>query len=216
MKRHCFDDAHFMPGSGLGPEALFSRAIPLHGTPGESYLKRRGIPLHVADDNGVRYEGDFGGRPAIVVALRDRDDRLTSVHGRYIHTSRGQNKMLTIGPGNGCVMLPGGWRAEPLILVEGLFDVLSLATCGHAAVATIGRRTTWLPQAVEGRIVWLAFDAGKPGEAEAARYEQYLHGAEVQRLPPPPRCQDWNTALVKLGPGVVGRWLRDHLENEKG
>ena len=216
VKRHCFDDPPRMPGSGLGPEELFARALPLAGTPGETYVERRCVPVKIAVEAGVRFTEDFGGRPAVVVALWDDADRLTSIHGRYLDTMRGQNKMLTIGPGNGLVTVPGGWRVEPLILVEGLFDALSLAACGYAAVATIGRRTSWLPQAVQGRCVWLAFDTGKPGEAEAARYAEHLRGAKLHRLPPPPRCQDWNTALVKRGAGVVGRWLSEQLAMEKG
>lgn len=216
MKKHCFDDPPFMTGTGLGPEALFARAVSLGGTPGQTYVERRGVPLKIAVDAGVRFTEDFGGRPAVVVALWDDEDKLTSVHGRYLHTMRGQNKMLTIGPGNGLVMNRGGWRVEPLILVEGLFDALSLAACDVPAVATIGRLTTWLSRTVQGRVVWLAFDAGKPGEAEAARYAEHLCGAKVHRLPPPSLCQDWNTALVKRGPGFVGRWVSEHLEMEKG
>jgi len=50
--------------------------------------------------------------------------------------------MLTIGSGGGTASVLGGWQVEPLILVEGLFDALSLATCGWASVATVGR---WHP-----------------------------------------------------------------------
>jgi hypothetical protein len=211
VKPRRFEDPPCMPGSGLGPEALFIAAQPLAGTSGGRYVERRGVPLKIASGCGVRFAEDFAGRPAVVAVLRDADDQVTSIHGRYLHTRRGQSKMLTIGPGNGLVSLPGGWRAEPLILVEGLFDVLSLATCGYAAIATIGRRSNWLAKAVQGREVWLAFDAGRPGEAEAARYAADLHGATVRRLPLPPRCQDWNTALRKRGPSEVGRWLHEQL-----
>jgi len=110
------------------------------------------------------------------------------VHGRYLSVVRGQNKMLTIGPGNGMIAVLGGWRAEPLILVEGLFDVLSLATCGFSCAATIGRWAQWLPEVTAGRVVWLAFDASKSGEADAARFAGLLRGAEIRRLPPPPPC----------------------------
>jgi hypothetical protein len=214
VKKHCFNDPLCMPGTGLGPEALYERALPLADAPGEAYVVRRGVAVTIADAAGVRFVDDLAGRPAVVVPLRDKDDRVTSLHGRYLHTVRGQNKMLTIGPGNGVVSAPGGWRAEPLILVEGLFDLLSLAVCGQRAIATIGRHTTWLAKAVEGRVVWLAFDTGKPGETEVERYREELCGAEFRRLPPPPRCKDWNTALMKRGPAVLKRWLREQLETE--
>jgi hypothetical protein len=206
-----FDDPPCMPGTSGSPRERLARAVPLAGTPGQAYVERRGVPVDVADAAGVRFDADFGGRPAVLVALRDHGDTLASVHGRYLHAGRGQNKMLTIGPGGGAVSVLGGWRVEPLILVEGLFDALSLATCGWAAVATIGRWAPWLPQVSAGRVVWLAFDASRAGEADVARYAGRLREADVRRLPPPPRCKDWSTALVKRGRDTVTRWVRDRL-----
>jgi hypothetical protein len=212
-----FDDPPFMPGTGQSPAERLAQAAPLAGTPGQFYVERRGVPLHVADAAGVRFDADFGGRPAVLVSMRDREGKLISLHGRYLHNVRGQNKMLTIGRsgscriGGGAVSVLGGWRAEPLILVEGLFDALSLATCGWASVATIGRWASWLPEACAGRVVWLAFDASKPGESDVARYAERLRDSTVQRLPPPPRCKDWSTALVKRGRIDVARWVREHV-----
>jgi hypothetical protein len=206
-----FDDPLHMPGSGERPEELLARAAPLAGTPGQAYVERRGIPVAVADAAGVRFTADFGGRPAVIAPLWDRAGALALVHGRYLHTVRGQNKMLTVGPGGGTVNVLGGWAVEPLVVVEGLFDALSLAVCGWAAVGTIGRWAPWLPEVTMGRVVWLSFDATRPGEAETARYAARLTAAEVRRLPPPPRCKDWSTALVKRGRGTVAQWLRDRL-----
>ncbi len=211
MSKLRFDDPLSMPRTGESPKERLARATPLAGTPGQTYVKRRGVPVDVAHAADVRFDADFGGRPAVLVALRDHEDALTSVHGRYLHVVRGQNKMLTIGPGGGAVSVLGGWRVDPLILVEGLFDALSLAACGWAAVATIGRWAPWLPEVSAGRMVWLAFDASKPGEADAAQYAERLHEADTRRLSPPPRCKDWNTALVKRGRATVARWVRDHL-----
>lgn len=200
-----------MPETSQSPDERLIHSVPLAGTPGEHYVARRGIPVVVAASAGVRFDADFGGRPAVLVALRDSEGALVSLHGRYLHTVRGQNKMLTIGRGGGLISMLGGWRAEPLILVEGLFDALSLATCGWACVATIGRWAAWLPEMLAGRTVWLAFDAGRPGEADVSRYAALLRGSVVRRLPPPTRCKDWNTALVKHGRITVMRWVRDRL-----
>ena len=206
-----FDDPPLMPGTSQSPEDRLADAVPLVGTSGQSYVERRGVPVVVANAAGVRFDANFGGRPAVLVPLRDHSDRLVSLHGRYLHNVRGQNKMLTIGPGGGTVNVLGGWRVEPLILVEGLFDALSLATCGWACVATIGRWAPWLPEVSAGRVVWLAFDASRPGEADVACYAGRLRDASVRRLLPPTRCKDWSTALVKRGRSTVTRWLRDHL-----
>jgi hypothetical protein len=212
-----FDDPPCMPVTGESPAERLAQAAPLAGTPGQFYVERRGVPLLVADAAGVRFDADFGGRPAVLVSMRDCDGALVSLHGRYLHNVRGQNKMLTIGRsgscrvGGGAVCVRGGWRAEPLILVEGLFDALSLATCGWASVATIGRWASWLPEVSAGRTVWLAFDASKPGESDVARYAERLRASDVRRLTPPPRCKDWSTALVKRGPRAVARWVREQI-----
>lgn len=200
-----------MPGTGESPSERFASAAPLAGTPGGAYVERRGVPTSVADGAGVRFDADFGGRPAVLIPLRNQEDALTSVHGRYLHNVRGQNKMLTIGTEGGVASMLGGWRAEPLILVEGLFDALSLATCGWGSVATIGRWAPWLREASAGRVVWLAFDRSRSGEADVAAYAERLRKGDVRRLPPPARCKDWNTALVKHGHSTVANWVRNHL-----
>lgn len=201
-----------MPVTGESPVQRFARAVPLAGTAGQTYVERRGVPLAVADAAGVRFDADFNGRPAVLVPMRNREEAIVSLHGRYLHNLRGQNKMLTVGrTSGGAVCVLGGWRVEPLILVEGLFDALSLAACGWASVATIGRWAEWLPEVSAGRAVWLAFDASKPGEADAARYAERLRDSDARRLLPPPRCKDWSTALVKRGRGNVTRWVRERL-----
>ena len=212
MKAHHFNDPPLMPKSDLSPEQLFACAEPLVGTAGEAYVERRGIPVAVATAAGVAFDGNFGDRPAVITALRDSEQRVTSVHGRYLNTVRGQNKMLTIGSGNGVISVLNGWQAEPLIIVEGLFDALSLAVCGWSAVAHIGRWANWLPGVSAGREVWLAFDASRPAEVDVARYRGRLPHAQVRRVLPPPRCKDWSTALLKRGPGEVTRWLQQHAD----
>ena len=211
-----FDDPPNMPKTGESPLARLAQTVPLVGTLGQTYVERRGVPVEVAAAAGVCFDSDFGGRAAVIVPLHDRDGALTSVHGRYLHNVRGQNKMLTIGPGGGTIYVLGGWRVDPLIFVEGLFDALSLATCGWPAVATIGRWAPWLPEVAVGRVVWLAFDATRQAEVDVARYAVRLPTADVRRLLPPPRCKDWNTALVKRGQTVVSHWVRDRVAARDG
>jgi hypothetical protein len=206
-----FDDPLVMPGTGHSVGARLTMAHALAGTPGEIYVERRGIPRDTAETAGVLFDPDFGGRAAVLVPLKDQMDAVSSVHGRFLEVRRGQNKMLTIGTGNGTVNVLGGWKVDPFIIVEGLFDALSLATCGWASIATIGRWPSWLPEIASGRVVWVAFDATRGGETDFARYKSLLPAAQVRRLPPPPRCKDWNTALVKRGAVVVARWLRGNV-----
>lgn len=197
-----------MPGTEEQLEDTLARGIPLAGTPGQAYVQRRGIAVEIADAAGVRYLGDFAGRPAAIVGLYDQHGTLASVHGRYLEVSRRQNKMLTIGPGGGTVNVLGGWRADPLMLVEGLFDALSLAVCGVACAGTIGRWVPWISEIARERTVWIGFDAGRSGEAEFARYAEHIRAGQVRRILPPGRSKDWNTALVKRGRHVVASWIK--------
>jgi hypothetical protein len=204
-------DSPFMRKTGETPELRLAGAVPLMGTPGQSYVEKRGIPVNIAHEAGVRFDSDWNGRAAVIVPMRDPDGNLCSVHGRYLEQTGQQEKMLTIGPGGGAISVLRGWRDDPIIVVEGLFDALSLAVCGCSSVATVGRWAPWLPQSCAGKVVWLAFDGNLPGEAEAARYKQRLAGADARRLLPPARSKDWNTALVKRGRATVEIWLERHL-----
>jgi hypothetical protein len=203
-----------MPGTGESPAERLAGAAPVAGTVGAAYLAKRKVPLDLAHAAGVRFDADFHGRPALVAPLLNRPGEVVSLHGRYLSVTRSEKKMFTFGPGGGLIEVLEGWRAEPLILVEGLFDALSLASCGWGCVATIGRWAPWLQDVSEGRVVWLAFDAGRPGEAEAELYSERLSCAAPRRMLPPPRCKDWNTALVKRGPALVARWVRDCIAKD--
>jgi hypothetical protein len=197
-----------LPGAEESLEVTLARTVPLAGTPGQAYVERRYIRLEVATAAGVRYAANFAGRPAVLVGLYDDCARLVSVHGRYLSVVRAQDKMLTIGPGGGTINVLGGWRVDLLILVEGLFDALSLSNCGYDCAAMIGRHVPWLTSVAAGRTVWLAFDAGRPGEVEAARYVSQLGGSDSRRMPPPGRSKDWNTALMKSDRATVSDWVR--------
>jgi Toprim domain-containing protein len=203
-----------MPGTANGPKELLDCSVPLAGTAGQAYVEQRGIPLKMAAEAAVQFAPAFNRRPAVIVGLHGRNEELVSVHGRYLNVLRGQDKMLTIGPGNGIINILGGWRTDPLIIVEGLFDALSLSVCGFASAATIGRWASWLPEAVAGRTVWLAFDTGRPGEEEFERYASRLSRSLVRRMLPPARCKDWNTALVKLGASSVMQWVHACLAKQ--
>ena len=206
-----FNDSPTMPGTGESAEERLARALPLFGTPGEAYVEKRGIPVQVAHDASVRFEPDWHGRPAVLVPMKDAAGNLCSLHGRYLQHIGEQNKMLTIGPGGGVVTVMEGLRRDSIILVEGLFDALTLGLCGYGSVATVGRWAPWLPEVCAGKVVWLAFDGNHPGEGAALRYKQLLVRADTRRLPPPGRSKDWNTALANRGRATVEAWLRRHL-----
>ena len=144
----------------------------------------------------------------MIVPMTGANGALCSVHGRYLQQRGDEDKMFTIGPGGGILNVADGLAGDIIIIVEGLFDVLSLSLCGYSSIATVGRIAPWLPQVCNGKAVLLAFDGNRPGDATAQFYGQYLNGAIVRRLTPPDGAKDWNTAIVKKGRSIVERWLR--------
>ena len=201
-------DADRLPGTGEGPEDLWRRSVPLVATPAEAYLERRRVPVEIAGAAGVRFTGDLNGRPAVLARLAGREGEPRSVHGRHLHDRRGEGKMFTVGRSGGVFSVNDGLRADPLILVESLFDALSLAAAGLPCVATIGRWVDWLPELARGREVWLAFDGNRPGERSARGFAASLGGSRCRRLRPPGRQGDWNAAARKIGAASLERWLR--------
>jgi hypothetical protein len=206
-------DADRLPRTGEGPEDLWRRSVPLTATPAEAYLERRRVPLAIAVAAGVRFSADLNGRPAVLARLTGPEGDPRAVHGRHLHNQRGEGKMFTVGSSGG-VFLAGGFsgadglRADPLILVEGLFDALSLAVAGLPCVATIGRWVDWLPELARGREVWLAFDGNRPGERSARGFAASLGGSRCLRLRPPGGVGDWNAAARKIGATSLARWLQ--------
>jgi hypothetical protein len=205
-------DPVVMPVTGETPQERLDRALPLSDTPAQQYVEKRNIPVTLAQDAGVRFDPDWNGRAAVIVPMYNEKNELCSVHGRYLHQAGDQNKMFTIGPGGGIVSVAGGIKTDTIIIVEGLFDSLSLALCGFSSVATVGRKAPWLPDFCKEKTVILAFDGNRPGESTADYYRKFLVHAKIHRLRPPGHAKDWNSALNKKGAAVVEQWLRFNLK----
>jgi hypothetical protein len=205
MKRRI--DPILMPVSRETPVERLEKSLALADTPGQRYVEKRGIPLTIAREAGVRFDYEWNGRPAVLAPMRNKEGDLRSLHGRYLSVTGKQNKMFTIGPGGGIFRVGDGWDADPIILVEGLFDALSLATCGFSALATVGRIAPWLPEICKDRSVMLAFDGNSPGESETLHYKGFLACAQCHRMAPPGKCKDWNTALLKQGMHGIQQWV---------
>jgi Toprim-like len=96
--------------------------------------------------------------------------------------------MFTVGRAGGVFEMLGGQLAAPLVLVEGMFDALSVGGGGGMpCLATIGRWVDWPPEAARQREVWLAFDTNRPGERAAREFAVALAaaGGRCRRLRPP-------------------------------
>jgi hypothetical protein len=202
-----WDDPPVVPDSGETPAAAFAAARPPDDPRCLAYLEKRRIPLAVAEAADVRFTPSFNGRPAVLAAMRHHDGDLQAVTARYLITARDEWKILTVGHAGGVFAVLDGLRADPLLLVEGVFDALSVALCGHPCIATIGRFVDWMPGFAAGRTVLLAFDGNKVGDHAARYYKDRMPDSTCRRLRPPPQCKDWSSALAKRGLSTVRQWL---------
>lgn len=177
------------------------------------YLQRRAVPYEAAVAAGARYCGSWFGRPAIVFPIRDRRGMLVAACGRYLDGQENP-KARTAGPKQrGVFATPGALDGGPVIVTEAPIDALSLAACGHPAIALVGTSWPgWLPLACAWRRVLVATDADDAGDIAAEKLKVALRatGARPERLPPLP-AKDWNELLQWYGAeplrAALDRWL---------
>ena len=202
-----WDDPTVVPEGGDDPAAALARAVAVDDPQCAAYLTRRGVPVEVARAAGVRFAPSFDRRAAVLAPMRRRDGELAAVTARYLTTIRGQEKILTVGHEGGVFTVLDGLAADPLLLVEGVFDALSLAACGVPCVATIGRYVGWLEDVGVGRTVLLGFDGNKVGDHAARYYKDRMTGADCHRLRPPLVLQGLERRARQAGRHGTTRWL---------
>ena len=223
--------------------AALHDVAPLVGTPGAAYLAGRGIPLEVAHGSGVRWSPSYHGAGAVLFPVRALDGLLVAVQGRRIDnrarpkaitvgpkstgvfaavgvpaaaSGAASGGRVRFGPGgvlNADTGAVGAWKAEPVVLVEGPIDALSLAVAGYPALALMGGDMhQWLGWACGGRRVLVASDGDEAGELAASSWSQILgsRGAHVARLRPPDG-RDWNDLLREDGAEALGRYVSERI-----
>jgi DNA primase len=154
----------------------FQAALP--GSWGEEYLKRRGVPLDVAQRYGLGYvargQWPHAGRDwkwgRVVVPHHTPEGELVNLYGRTVEGAEGAPKEIrhTHLPGNKGYFNPAALAIGdgPLYICEGAFDALALIAAGcERTVAVFGLsniRWDWLA-GVSGIV--FALDADPPGIA---------------------------------------------------
>src|SRR5262252_9528251 len=191
--------------------AAFQAALP--ESPGAAYLQKRGIPLALAQQQGVGYAApgtwphparDWrGGR--VVFPHTAPDGRLVNLYGRAVDTAEQVPKAKRHDhlPGekgyfNAAALLAG---IGPLWVCEGAFDALALRAAGVPRVVAIfgvqGWRWAW---AREVREVVFALDADAAGQQQWRQLARQaaLRGKRVAVLPPEAYggCKDVNEAWM--------------------
>jgi DNA primase len=125
------------------------------------------------------------------------DRTVLAVHGRYIDSE--EPRMRTAGPKSDAVFATdGALSATKLGITEAPIDALSLASRGLPSLGLCGTSwPDWLPNALLGKQVLLAFDADEAGDDAAGRLGGELESLRVthSRLRPP-QGKDWNDALL--------------------
>jgi DNA primase len=181
---------------------MWAATIPLDGTEGAAYVERRGIPLDVASEAGVRFSPNWynSGRAAVTFPMYDKAGALVGVNGRYL--LNGTPKTQTAGPKSlGLFTTPGALSASLIAVCEGPFDALALYLCGVPSIALVGVTwPEWLPRTLAFKAVLIATDADEAGDGAASRLAPELtpRGARIFRLRPK-GANDWGEALEKRG-----------------
>jgi hypothetical protein len=188
-------------------------AVPVFGTDGAKYLEKRVIPIELASAANVLFSNNFYGRPAVLFPMHNQHGELVAFNGRFVDGKESQGKLKTQSVGKksfGLFATPGALEAEIIAVCEGVFDALSLHSCGLPAVAVVGTSfPEWLPSALAFRNVFVATDADESGDKAAESLVNVLRsrGARAVRLRPE-GAKDWNDMLQGAGANA----LRDFVE----
>jgi DNA primase len=213
--------------------AMWDRAPLVVGTPGEAYLRSRGLPVEVATRADVRYfdrwphwakdEADGwrleGTSRRVVFPIVDRAGELVGIQGRAIDEDHLGEKVMTRGSAGvfSTAPLADVLKSSRVLIVEAPIDALSIAAVGVLpALATCGTSVpAWLPPAFAFKWVALGHDndvlnhlGQRPGDVAAARAASDFraYGATVERWRPS-GAKDWNELLLRHGVEVLGRDL---------
>lgn len=165
---------------------------PILGTPGEAYLKSRGLDPVFADACQVRYHPSWLGRGAAVVFPgRDRARRLVAAQGRFLRPVGGPKAMSRGKVALGVFSTPQALvkglygRSGPIAVTEAPLDALALAMNGLSSIATFGagNRQAWLVATLSGRDVVIATDDDDAGEKAERELRKWLRfGTEMTRI----------------------------------
>jgi hypothetical protein len=181
-------------------------ARPIRGTDGADYLERRGVPVDVAENAGVKFGTWWrppvkdGGKPepfaAVIFPVRDRAGNLVAAQARAIvgadKLSKGQKSLGVF------FTTPG--RSPRLAITEAPIDALVLAACGLPAIALLGTTwPVWLLAALSGRSIALATDADDAGDKCARELGALIASWRLR----PTGAKDWAEIAATRGLDAV-------------
>lgn len=156
----------------------------LPGSPGEAYLKQRGIPLELAQKYGGGYAVDKHGVARVFFPHTRPDGVTVNIYGRAIYDN--ENPKHRHNAGRKGIFNATALAADTVFLCEGVFDALSLIAAGHdnacAIFGNTGLSDKW--KWVQARRLIFAFDNDQGGENYRELADQaYKTGKQVFYLP---------------------------------
>lgn len=187
--------------------ARIEGAALIEGTAGAAYIEQRGIPSAAAAAAGVRFgrwwkRDEEADQPeafnAVIFPIQNQSGELVAAQARAIE----DNTKRTCGRKSEGVFLatPGALDAPRVYVAEAPLDALALAACGLNAVALCGTSwPAWLPAALAGRAVVVAFDVDEAGDEAAVKLAGELaEQSDVARIRPM-RGKDWAEVIERDG-----------------
>ena len=162
-----------LPGlSWLTPLQTFQEALP--GSPGEEYLKQRGISLEVAQKYGLGYAAPglwpnpkkYFPHGCVVFPHTNPAGEVVNLYGRAVDLNGSVPKQYRHAhlEGPKGVFNARGLDQRKVFITEGPFDALSLLAAGYEACAIFGVNGLRWPW-VKARLVVFGFDQDGAGEA---------------------------------------------------
>ena len=175
-----------LPHAQVWPEQWITSFFPVHLFPEPmEYLLGRGVSKLQAMHFGLRYDQ---ARKSILFPLRNRQGSLIGARGRMLQGDLKYFDYKYKNLSNAKFALYNLERvtfAQPLVLVEGTFDALSVARVYLNVVASLGvslpkEKLSLLKNFLE---IWVFFDQDQAGLEGYRRVKQALKGIPVKRVP---------------------------------
>ena len=214
------------PGTSSSDSAhkLWDRGQPIEGTLAEVYLRTRGITefgpalrFHPTCFYRTQHDAEPTKLPALLCAITDLKGAVVGVNRIYLSEAGGPadvpDPKKVLGRLRGCAVR-FGTPGDVLVVGEGAETMLSIKTAlPHMpvnAALTAQHLTMYVPPE-RLRSLWIARDAGRPGENAAHELERRMKrersDLRVQQLKP--RRDDFNTRLRQIGARRLARHLRE-------
>ncbi|MBP6379170.1 MAG: toprim domain-containing protein [Sphingorhabdus sp.] len=197
------DKAH----KGDQARKLWAEALPIAGTPAETYLRRRNIDIGLPDClrfARLRFAGEV--RPMLIAAVAGPDNRVQAVHrivlkddGSKADLDGGKVKF-SLGPVmGGAIRLTGS--ANGMLVCVGIEDGLTLlqqqAQAVWAVTGDVALSAVKLPAGVRSVVVAHDNDASGKAAGKKAAGTLASEGRQVRLIRPIPPFKDFNEEITQ-------------------